>query len=127
AAIYEQVDMGAVAEGLASDVQGDAARILGRVLRDDDGRMNPYLTSLAEQFVWTAMMRADSGPAIAGHVVGARAVQSESVWGDSGAAVVMVPVRLPSVRIDTTVTAQLVFERRSGEWVLVAVRDVASA
>ena len=128
AAIYEHADLAAVAEGIATDVQSDAGRILGRVLEGGgDGRPNPYLVSLAEQFVWTAMMRADSGPAIAGHLVGARAVESEAVWGDSGSAVVIVPVNLPSVRIDTTVAARLVFVQRDGEWVLVAVRDVAAA
>lgn len=128
AAIYEHADLSAVAEGLATDVQSDAGRILGQVLRGgEDGRPNPYLTSLAEQFVWTAMMRAGSGPAVVGHVVGARAVESEQVWGDSGSAVVIVPVQLPSVRIDTTVAARLVFAQRDGEWVLVGVRDVAAA
>ena len=128
AAIYQHADLAAVAEGLASDVQRDAGRILGRVLRAGaDGSPNPYLISLAEQFVWTAMMQAESGPALAGHVVGARAVESESVWGDSASAVVIVPVALPSVRIDTTVAARLVFARRDGEWVLVSVRDVAAA
>ena len=34
-------------------------------------------------------------------------------------------MRVPEVRIDTTIAARLVFERRDGEWVLVEVRDVA--
>jgi hypothetical protein len=128
AAIYQRADLAAIAEALATDVQSDAGRLLGRVLSGGaGGRPNPYLVSLAEQFVWTAMMQTEQAPALAGHVVGARAVRSDSVWGDSGSAVVIVPVELPSVRIDTTVAARLVFERRDGEWVLVAVRDVAAA
>lgn len=127
AAIYQRADLTAIAEALATDVQSDAGRLLGRALRGGaGGGPNPYLVSLAEQFVWTAMMQTEQGPALAGHVVGARAVRSQAVWGDSGSAVVLVPVELPSVRIDTTVAARLVFARRDGEWVLVAVRDVAA-
>ena len=38
AAIYEHADLTAIAEGLATDVQSDAGRIVGRVLRGgDDG------------------------------------------------------------------------------------------
>lgn len=127
AAIYRYADLTAVAEGLAGEVEDDAARLIGDVLRGGPDALNPYLVSLGEQLVWTAMMRADSGPAIAGHVVSARAVQSTGVRGDSADAVVTVPIVLPSVRLDTVVDARLVFARRDGEWILVAVRDVAAA
>lgn len=131
AAIYRYADLAGISQSFAREVEEEAtgdgrtARLLEGILRGGSDRTNPYLISLAEQLVWTALMRADSGPAIAGHVVGARSVTSSRVAGDSAWAVVPMPVRVPEVRIDTTIAARLVFERRDGEWVLVEVRDVA--
>lgn len=145
AALLEFADTRSIAEGFAREVEaevggggGALARELGRSPRDSavadrilrgiltGGRAgpNPYLVSLGEQLIWTAIARADSGPAAAGHAVAAQAVASSGESGDSAWAIVPAPVRLPELRIDTTVSARLVFARRDGEWVLVEVRDV---
>ena len=94
AAIYRYADLAGISQSFAREVEEDAigdgrtARLLEGILRGGSDRTNPYLISLAEQLVWTALMRADSGPAIAGHVVGARSVTSSRVAGDSAWAVV---------------------------------------
>lgn len=146
AALLAYADTRGIAEAMAREIEreisaggGSLVRGLGRSSRDSaaaervlrgiltGGRTgpNPYLVSLGEQLIWTAVARADSGPAIAGHAVAAWSVAGSGESGDTAWAVVPAPIRLPELRIDTTVSARLVFARRDGEWVLVEVRDLA--
>lgn len=101
----------------------EAARVLRALAGAGDE--SPYLIAMGEQMLWTAISRADTAPAVLAHAAAVQAAGAIETRGDTAFAVVPLALRLPELRIDTTVRARLVFAQRPERWTLVAIRDLA--